>query len=904
MQNASLTYCGFCITINYLCQNEEDKTGFFNSQKEVALTEGNRETARAPHKKRRRGGAGITVLKAIGTLFAIGIVTALMFFGIFMKYVHTTLEPVLDVDTSAYTLNQSSVIYYQDKETLEWKELQKIHGTEDRTLVEYSDIPDHVWQALVSIEDERFFQHHGVDWKSTGKAVLTMLTGGGTQRGGSTITQQVIKNVTGNNQPTIKRKVTEIFQALRFYENYSREETLTLYLNLVYFGNSSYGIQAAAENYFGKDTSELTVAEGAAIVGITQYPYLYDPSRSGTLDSGKTFREKNKERQETVLYKMHELGYLDDAAYDAAVSEPLVFVWDKDYVGGEETDEAESAAVEVDPYLVEQVFNDVVDDLCATYSYSEKIAKDLLYTGGYQIYATIDPELQALVERVYADTNNLPYTSAKGEQLQSGMTVIDNATGNVVAMAGRIGEREGRFLFNYATAVRPCGSAIKPLSVYAPALDEGIITTATVIDDYPVRLEKNENGVEKAWPRNSYSGYKGLVTLQTALRVSTNTAAVRVFEQLTPAASYDFMTQKLGFTTLVNDDLAPGALPLGGLTYGVNTVEMAAAYSAFANNGVYTRPRTYVEVRDSNGALVLENKQESQVAMKESTASTINDLLKGVVRSGTGTEAAFSGMTIAGKTGTTSNNYDRYFVGYTPYYTAAVWIGYDRNTSIRANGNPAAQLWKKVMSEVHETLPDRDFDTSHDDMTRVTVCTRTGLLQGPLCPEVQTVWVEAGNAPTLKCDGHVSMNLCKESGKLATEFCPAECVETVNAVDFTAENLMAAWGYERQPVYLPLTQAERDEYMAMQALDPTVVIPEGKAVEADDSGRIFTDLTVRGVCDIHEYVEPELPPESGYFDENGVWIPTEPEQGEMGEMDGGASEGNNDFLSWLLNAAG
>ena len=416
--------------------------------------EGKHEAARAPRKNHRRSGAGMTALKVLGTLLAIGVCTALMFFGIFMKYVHTTLEPVLDVDMSAITLNQSSVIYYQDKSTGEWKELQKIHGTEDRTNIEFSDIPDHVWQALVSIEDQRFFQHHGVDWKSTGKAVFTMLTGGGTQRGGSTITQQVIKNATGNNQPTIKRKVTEIFQALRFYKNYSREETLTFYLNLVYFGNHSYGIQAAAENYFGKDAKDLTVAEGAAIVGITQYPYLYDPSRQGTLDSGKTFREKNKERQETVLDKMHELGYLDDAEYEAAVNEPLVFVWDDNYVPSDSSKEkvAETAAEEFDPYLVEQVFNDVVDALHREKNYSEEIAKKLLYTGGYQIYATIDPELQSIVEKVYADTNNLPYTSSKGEQLQSGMTVIDNATGNIVAMAGRVGEREGRFLFNYATA--------------------------------------------------------------------------------------------------------------------------------------------------------------------------------------------------------------------------------------------------------------------------------------------------------------------------------------------------------------------------------------------------------------------------------------------------------------------
>lgn len=877
-------------------------TACFNSHKEVALTEEKRGNARAPHRKNRKSGAGITALKIIGTLAAIGVVTALMFFGIFMKYVHTTLEPLLDVDMSAYMLNQSSIVYCRNKGTGEWEELTKFHGAEDRTIIEYSEIPDHVWQALVSIEDQRFFQHHGVDWKSTGKAVFTLLTGGGTQRGGSTITQQVIKNATGNNQPTIKRKVIEIFQALRFYKNYSREETLTFYLNLVYFGNRSYGIQAAAENYFGKDAKDLTVAEGAAIVGITQYPYLYDPSRQGTLDSGKTFREKNKERQLTVLDKMHELGYLNDAEYEAAANEPLVFVWDKDHAaaGGGETETAEKTAETYDSYLIEQVFLDVADALHKEKGYSLEVAKNLLYTGGYQIYATIDPEMQELVERIYADTENLPYTSAKGEQLQSGMTVIDNATGNVVAMAGRIGERTGRFLLNYATNSRPCGSAIKPLAVYAPALETGVITPATVIDDYPVRLQADANGTEKPWPKNSYTGYKGLITLQTALRVSTNTTAVRVLELLSPSVSYEFMLQNLGFTTLVNSDLNSAALALGGLTYGVNTVEMAAAYSAFANNGVYTSPRTFVEVRDLNGNIVLENKQESWVAMKESTAYSVNELLKGVVRSGTGTGAAFSGMTIAGKTGTTSNNFDRYFVGYTPYYTAAVWIGYDQPTRIKASGNPAATLWKMAMSEVHEALPNKDFAAVPAEMTEVTVCTRTGLLQGSSCPEVQTVWVAASSVPTLTCDGHVHIDLCTESGRLAGEYCPAECVETRNAVDFTGENVTAGWGYERSLIFTPLTKEQQEAYAARQAEDPSFVIPEGTAVAADDSLNVLTDLTMLGTCDVHLRVEPEPEPEQGYYDESGNWIPAEPtEQEEPTEGD----EQNREFLNWLLNAA-
>ena len=873
-----------------------------------------RESTHAPHRKNKRRSAGYTVLKIAGTVLAIGIVTSLMFFGIFMKYVHTTLEPLLDIDASAYTLNQSSVVYYQDKTTGEWVELTKIHGSEDRTSIEYSDIPDHVWQALVSIEDERFFQHHGVDWKSTGKAVFTMLTGGGNQRGGSTITQQVIKNLTGNNEPTIKRKITEIFQALRFAKNYSREEILTMYLNIVYFGNKSYGIEAAAENYFGKHASELDVAEGAAIVGITQYPSLYDPSRQGTLNSGKTYREKNKERQETVLGKMHELGYLDDAAYEQAMNEKLVFVWDSDYVASDNGSDTpvETVTEAYDSYFVEQVFLDVVDALHTEKSYSVEAAQKLLYTGGYRIYATVDPEMQELVEKVYGDQSNLPYTSAKGEQLQSGMTVIDNETGNIVAMAGRIGEREGRFLFNYATASRPCGSAIKPIAAYAPALDNGTINTATVVDDYPVRMMENDAGTEKGWPKNSYSGYKGLITLREALRVSTNTAAVRVLEKLGASASYEFMTQKLGFTTLVNDDVNSAALGLGGLTRGVNTVEMAAAYSAFANDGVYTKPRTYIEVRDNNGNLVLENKQESWPAMKESTAYTINELLKNVVRSGTGTGAAFSGMTIAGKTGTTSNNYDRYFVGYTPYYTAAVWIGYDHNARISASGNPAANLWKLVMSKVHENLPNKDFTGTPNNMVQVTACTRTGLLQGPLCQDVQTVWVDKDYAPSLTCDGHVHINICTESGKLAGEYCPTESVKTVNAIDFTTENLTNGWGYERSILLTPLSASQQDEYAVMKAADPGFVIPEGNAITANDSENVLVDLTMRGTCDVHRYTEPEQP-DNGYFDENGTWVPTDPEQPSDPDAPGdapaaeekrsGGTAENAAFLDWLLSNA-
>lgn len=317
------------------------------------------------HKKKKSG----TAKTVIGTILAIGLTTCLMFFAIFMVYVHTSLD--LNVDISAYTLKQSSTVYYQDKTSGEWVELTKLHGEENRTLVSIDDIPKHVREALISIEDERFYSHHGVDWKSTAKAILGKLTGTST-RGGSTITQQVIKNTTGENEVTIKRKVAEIFRALRLEKNYSKEEILETYFNKVYFGNGCYGIEAAAEGYFGKTVGELSIAEAASIVGITQFPYKYDPAR------GDWYREQNKERQLTVLYKMHELGKISDEEYEQAQAEPLVFTWDADFVpSANVASRADSASnTTYDSYFVERMFNDIVADMHEQLGYNEKTAKE------------------------------------------------------------------------------------------------------------------------------------------------------------------------------------------------------------------------------------------------------------------------------------------------------------------------------------------------------------------------------------------------------------------------------------------------------------------------------------------------------------------------------------------------
>ena len=814
------------------------------------------------------------------TLLVIGALTGALFLRTFGHYVNTVLEPEMDVDIKSLTLKQSSTVYYQDKASGAWLELTKLHGSENRTIVTYDQIPDHVVKALIAVEDKRFYEHEGVDWLGTAGQIRNMLTGKDV-RGASTITQQVIKNVTGNNQVTIRRKVLEIFQALRAHKNYSNEEILETYFNLVYYGDGAYGLEAAAETYFGKSVEELDVAEGACIIGITQYPYMYDPSR------GEKYRAANKERQEWVLKKMWEQEYLTEQEYRDAVAEKLVFVWDDDYVGSGPQGDADASG-ELDSFFVEQVYRDVVAALVKQ-GYDERVASQMVYNGGYQIYCTVDPEIQDYVEQIYANRANFNYPSSNGQLLQSGMTVIDNATGNIVAIGGRVGERQGALEWSFATSTSQCGSAIKPLSVYAPGIDAGVLSAASVIDDYPVMEFSG-----RAWPVNAYSGYRGLISIQDALRISSNTCAVRALQLLTPAASYSFLVDKLGFSAqhIVTKDMSEaGALALGGLHKGVSTVEMAAAYETFANNGVYIEPRTFIEVRDSKGDVIIDNTQDTWVAMKESTVYTVNELLKNVMRSGgTGVSAAFSGMTQAGKTGTTNEKKDRYFVGYTPYYTAAVWSGYGTPERINTNDNPSALAWKLVMEHIHQGLADKEFPTTSNGMVRVTVCSKTGLLAGGSCGETRSVLVPEGSAPVLVCDAHVAVNYCTESNMPAGQYCPEESQETHYVVDLSRPNTAKGFGYTRKLLYRGMSDEEYAKYAAQVEAGLRESMPSGSAIAARDSGSVLTDVKTLGTCTLHLTAQTappeEEPPEpvEEHGGEHGAETPEEPVEGTESEI--------------------
>ena len=816
------------------------------------------------------------IFGVLGTLVLIGICTGAMLFGIFMKYVNTSLAPALEVNASDYTMALSSFIYYQDKESGEWKEWQTVYGEENRVLAEYSELPENLLNAAVAIEDERFYQHSGVDWKRTLGATLNFFTHSQDTFGGSTITQQVLKNMTQDKAGTVNRKIREIFRALKFEENNTKEEVLTMYLNTIYLGKGCYGVKTAAEYYFGKDVSELSLAECASLIAITNNPSLYGPMYDITYtrqDGTKvTPRELNKKRQEWVLSKMAEVGRDGKAAdgatpfiteEEAAAAKAEVLQFRSDGATAEELVERAVGGVKINSWFVDQVILDVSNDLAAKLGISVEEARLKIYNSGYHIYTTLDPEIQSIAESVYEDRSNLDVTSRKGQQIQSGITIIEPSTGNIVATVGKIGEKTGNLDWSFATtSKRQPGSSIKPLTCYAPAIDAGAVTPGTVFDNYPVQLLN-----DKPWPKNSPAGYSGLTTVTEGLKRSINTIAVQTLQAVGLPESYAFATEKLNLS-LVPDDMGLSPLGMGGLTHGVSTLEMAAAYACFANQGIYNTPRTYLRVTkigsDGTETVVLENEGESHVAMKETTAYLMNQMLKNVVTGGTGTSARFNGMTIAGKTGTTSDNYDRYFVGYTPYYVAAVWTGYEQPEKISYSGNPAITMWKKVMQQVHADLPNKDFDKPEGGLETVEICMDSGLKPTDACradvrgtSRIMTVTVATGTAPTESCNVHVFRDYCTEGKCLATEKCPADAVTQVSVLDHTRED------------YGPEITAKDDPYLLVnleKALEPTA--PTEEHPEGTPGG-----------CPVHNgvIVEPEHP-DDPWLDPNdpGV-VPDDPD---------------------------
>ena len=749
-----------------MSDNKKKRSGLFGRPQQSAghrQEETYQEPQRAPRPK-KKGKAGFI----IGTILLVMVLTLAIFTGIFMTWINTSLKGKVEVYVDELETKVSTELYYLDAKTDEWVMYQTLYSDgENRIWVDLDNIPKYMQDAAIAIEDKRFESHNGVDFRGTVRAILSTLTGRGVQ-GGSTITQQLIKNVTGDNESTVKRKVVEIYRALELEKRYDKDQILEAYLNRICLGQSCYGVEAAARTYFGKSVSELTLAQCASLIGITNNPSQYGPFE------GEWSREENRKREVLILDALLDQGKISQEEYDAAKAEEVVFTNGYSNTGNyygeavvdtteepkEEATQAVSQYKARNSYFTDALIDDVIEALMDEFGYDHSTAENALFSKGYKIYTTQNYEYQKIAESVFEDLSNTPYTRTKStgetEQLQGAITIIDPYTGYVVAMVGGTGAKTADRGWNWATSVRPCGSAAKPISTYAPALDQGVITGASTLDDYPV-LELNDS----PYPKNDNGRFQGLVTVRRALVQSLNTCAVRANMMLGTGNSYNFMTDRLGFTTLTQSDSEQvGAMALGGYANGVTTEEMAAAYGAFVNEGIYTRPRTFTRVEDSNGNVILENEIQSNVAMKASTAALMNSFLHDVVNGGTGSSANFSGMTLAGKTGTTNDQKDRYFVGYSPYYVGACWVGYESNSRVSSGGvNPAAALWKQVMSRIHEGLENKSF-FSCSDLVQVTVCADSGMLATNLCEadprgsRVRTEWVAVDNQPQEMCTMH------------------------------------------------------------------------------------------------------------------------------------------------------
>ncbi len=597
-------------------------------------------------------------------------------------------------------LNMTSIIYAKNSDG-EWEEYKRVHGDENRIWISLKKVPKTLQQAFIAIEDEDFEKHHGVDWQRTIMAVANqVLKFSDVDFGASTITQQLIKNITSDNEKAYKRKIREIFRALIIETKLSKDEILEAYLNTIALGSGINGVQVAANYYFSKEVDELTLAECAAIAAITKNPSKYNPA---------TNMEANTERRRTVIYKMYELGYITYEECQKAYYEEIEL----------DFSQKESLDSEINDYFIDTLIEQVIDDLAEKYECDSEIASQMFYNGGFKIYSTVNPSIQDIMEETYAKESRYFYEKRRNsegetENVQSAMTIMDYE-GHIVGIVGGTGEKTVNRGLNRAYNVpRQPGSTMKPLGVYALAIENDIVNYTSTVLDEPV---KNYYSYGKSGPREWFGDYMGEVPLNYALRHSMNAVPVRLLEEVGINNSYKFLTKKLNLQHLVKDDKNAASLALGGCTYGITPTESAAAFAIFGNGGVYYEPTTYYKIVDMNGDIVLEQDKKGIQAIGEDTATIMNHLLQEVVYKKGGTGSAVSSynyrMKVYAKTGTSSDTKDSWLVGGTPYYVGSVWYGFDHNYRVY-NTSAAKSIWRDVMREIHADLETKQFEDSED----------------------------------------------------------------------------------------------------------------------------------------------------------------------------------------------
>lgn len=731
------------------------------SKQHVKRTRTKKSSAKnAPKKKKSpksKAPASLPLRILLGFVLVVAVVFIVCFSVISIygySFVHG--DPVFNLTEEKYSQNQTSFIYGYDSEGNE-VELTRLHGEENRIWVDLENMSPHMKDAFIAIEDERFMKHHGVDWIRTIGVIVKPSNHG---QGGSTITQQLIKNLTDEKDVTIERKFNEILSALNLEKNYSKDEIIEAYLNTIYLSEGCYGVKTAAETYFGKDVADLNIAECASITAITQYPSRFDPLRHP---------DNNRDRQLTILDRMLKQGFITQEEYDEAVAYEMVFTNSENYQGSQVSDSnSGSNENKIDSYYVDYVIKTVQDDL-QKMGYTERKARSLLYGGGLKIYTAMDPDVQAALEDVYENYRRMP------DETVQGAMVVMNYEGRVLGLVGGTGEYSGSLELNRAfQSRRQPGSSIKPLSIYAPAFEKSLnddsvdIYWSTLIEDRPL-MEVDG----RMWPTNEGGGYSGRrVTIQYGIANSLNTVAARTLDMIGVDYAYDFLQNRFHISSLSAADCDFAPMATGSFTEGVTVLDMTAAYAAMGNGGVYYQPYCYYKIEDSQGNVLIEtdaSKNKEQV-LSESTGWLMNKILQTVMTSGTGRNYKISGVECFGKTGTTTDSKDRWFVGGTPEYVAAVWYGYDMPKEIvyRLSSNPSGTIWETVMNNIYDAKGKNVTEfPEYDGIVQRSYDSSTGLLTS--YSSGNTGWYDVNNLPGYTSGGRRSSSSSNSSDQSSDE---------------------------------------------------------------------------------------------------------------------------------------
>ncbi len=740
-----------------------------------------------PRKKQRvmkNIGHALTVVgTTLSSMLLIIVVMLCIVVTVVVVYILNFADNGFDANLRDTEMKYTSMIYAYDSEGHE-VEITRLAAEQNRIWVNYEDISPHLINAVVSTEDKRFWDHKGVDWRRTvfalGADVLNLSRAG---QGGSTITQQLVKNITGDDKQTWERKLREIFRAMSLEEKYTKIDILESYLNRIWLGGMVYGVGAASQYYFGKDAKDLDIAESAIIAGMIRNPYM----RSPYIDL-----QNCKDNQIYALANMYEQGYISLREYEDAKVEQVKFARtvygdafgyvDPNSLEPEKTDEDKDSEDDLDDdeyeaykwndyeisqnWYVDAAIDQVINDYAELKGVSYTSARNEIYNGGYKIYINMDIEMQNKLEEKYRDPliamTKYDKTAKEDDLLQSAF-VITNYEGTVVALAGGLGDKQGDNCFNRATmAVRAPGSTIKPISVYSTAIQNNIVTYSTMFPDKQISIIGENYTIEK-WPWNFDKIQTGeLMPVWMGLRESKNTLAVRIAQMLTPQVCYNQLTENLGLTTISESDIALSPMSMGALTNGAKLYEMAAAYQIFGNGGIYYRPMLYSRVLDSKDNVILKQDFYGTQAIDSDTAWIVNRMMKTVVTDGTssGANAALPNVEVIGKTGTSNSGKDLLFAGCTPEYVGMVWLGYDNNKDIPPYSwlpdwdfhRYCAQIWHDVMVDIVDTSQTQKFTPDSSVLER-RYCVQTGLLASTNCDETKIGYYRDGNLPGY-CSGN------------------------------------------------------------------------------------------------------------------------------------------------------